>query len=141
MTNLVGPIFCARSAIPMMERGGLIINVSSESVNLPFAHLLLYQTSKAGLERFSLGLQDELEDKGIRTCIVRAGQMFGPGATLDMDPVAAARFMEATMKRGINPMARGLSQYDSVTEIFRSLIDLPGDLHVDLVSAHARRPG
>jgi meso-butanediol dehydrogenase / (S,S)-butanediol dehydrogenase / diacetyl reductase len=61
MTNLAGPILCTRSAIPLMGRGSLIINVSSESVDLPFAHLLIYQSTKAGLERFSRGLHDELE--------------------------------------------------------------------------------
>jgi 3-oxoacyl-[acyl-carrier protein] reductase len=141
LTNLAGPILCARSAIPMMERGGLIINVSSESVELPFAHLLLYQSTKAGLERFSRGLGEELEDKGIRTCVVRAGQMMGPGMSAEMDPVAGARFYEATLKRGLNPAARGITQYASATEVFRHLLDLPADLHIDMVSLHARIPG
>ena len=35
-TNLVGPILCARSAIPLMGKGGHIINVSSESVGMLF---------------------------------------------------------------------------------------------------------
>jgi 3-oxoacyl-[acyl-carrier protein] reductase len=141
LTNLAGPMFCARSAIPMMGRGGLIINVSSESIVLPFAHLLLYQSTKAGLERFSLGLHDELEEKGIRTCIVRAGQMMGPGSSAEMDPVAAGRFFEATLKRGLNPMMRGVTQYESATQIFRNIIDLPSDMHADMVSYRARIPG
>ena len=141
LTNLLGPMLCARSAIPMMARGGLIINVSSESIDLPFAHLLVYQSTKAGLERFSLGLQDELAEQGIRTCVVRAGQMMGPGMSVQMDPVAAGRFMEATIKRGLNPMLRGASSYDSATQVFRSVIDLPADLHIDSVSLHARIPG
>lgn len=140
LTNLVGPILCARSAIPMMKRGGLIINVSSESINVPFAHLLIYQSSKVGLERFSLGLQEELESKGIRTCIVRAGQMMGPGSSAQMDPQAAARFVEASLKRGVDLMKRGATQYEAATEVFRHLIDLPPDLHLDLVSCHARIP-
>ena len=32
LTNFAGPIFCARAVIPMMQRGGHIINISSESV-------------------------------------------------------------------------------------------------------------
>ena len=140
LTNLLGPMLCSRSAIPLMGRGGLIINVSSESIDLPFAHLVVYQTTKAGLERFSLGLQDELADKDIRTCIVRAGQMAGPGSTAEMDPVAAGRFFEATMKRGLNLMERGMTQYESATQIFRNVIDLPADLHVDKVAFHANAP-
>ena len=56
MTNLAGPILTSRSAIPMMDKGGYIINVTSESVALNFPMLSLYQSSKAGLERFSLSL-------------------------------------------------------------------------------------
>jgi NAD(P)-dependent dehydrogenase (short-subunit alcohol dehydrogenase family) len=138
LTNLAGPIFCARSAIPLMARGGLIINVSSEAVNLPFAHLVIYQSTKAGLERFSLGLHDELKDKGIRSCIVRAGQMFGPGSSADMDAVAGARFHEACLARGLNLMQRGVTMYDSATQLFRSIIDLPADMHVDLASYQAQ---
>lgn len=140
LTNFAGPIFCSRSAIPMMERGGLIINVSSESVTVPFGHLIIYQSTKAGLERFSQGLHDELIETGIRTCVIRAGQMMGPGMSAEMDPVAAGRFYEASVKRGVNPGLRGMSHYDSVTEVFRSVIDLPADLHVDHVSLQARRP-
>lgn len=141
LTNFAGPIFCARSAIPMMERGGLIINVSSESVVVPFGHLLIYQSTKAGLERFSQGLHDELSEQGIRSCVIRAGQMMGPHSNLAaMDPVAGARFFEASVKRGVNPATRGISQYDSATDVFRAVIDLPADLHVDHVSMQARRP-
>ncbi len=138
LTNLAGPILCARSAIPLMQRGGLIINVSSESIHVPFAHLLIYQSTKAGLERFSLGLHDELQEKGIRTCIVRAGQMMGPGISAVMDPAAAARFVEASLKRGVDLTRRGVTQYDSATQVFRNVIELPADLHVDVVSCRAR---
>jgi 3-oxoacyl-[acyl-carrier protein] reductase len=141
LTNLAGPILCARSAIPMMERGGQIINVSSESVNLPFAHLLVYQSTKAGLERFSLGLHDELKDKGIRSTIVRAGQMHGPGSSAEMDPVAGARFHEACLARGLNLMARGVTMYESATQMFRNIIDLPADMHVDIASYQSQPRG
>jgi len=140
LTNFAGPIFCSRSAIPMMERGGLIINVSSESIDLPFAHLLIYQSTKAGLERFSEGLHVELEDKGIRTSVVRAGQMFGPGMSSEMDPEAAGRFYQATLKRGLNVATRGMTLYDTATNVFRNLIDLPEDIHVARVNYHSRPP-
>src|SRR6516225_7874676 len=78
MTNLAGPIHCARAAIPLMKRGSHIINISSETVTLPHAMFALYQSSKAGLERFSESLRTELEPEGIRVTTVRAGQMMGP---------------------------------------------------------------
>lgn len=140
LTNLAGPILCARSAIPMLRRGGQIINVSSESVDEPFPHLTLYQATKGGLERFSHHLNRELEPLGIRVTVVRAGQMVGPGSSAAMDPVAGQRFFEEAMKRGLNLMQRGMSQYQSVTQVFRNLVDLPPDLHVGVVLFQGRLP-
>lgn len=140
-TNLAGPIFCSRAAIAMMARGGHIINVSSESVELPFPHLILYQCSKAGLERFSQGLYRELEPQGIRVSTVRAGAMMDADKTWDIDPAASARFAQAAMAAGLNLRERPISQFASVTQIFRALIDLPEDLHVASVALHARAPG
>lgn len=139
LTNLAGPILCARSAIPLMQDGGLIINLSSESVEVPFPHLLIYQSTKAGLERFSKGLHLELEDKGIRVTTVRAGQMTGPGQSAVMDPDAGMRFFQAAMQRGINPMERGVTQYESTTGLFRYLIDLPPDMHLEVATYQARK--
>ena len=139
-TNLAGPILCARSAIPLMGKGSHIINVSSESVGMLFPHLVMYQSSKAGLERFSQGLHQELEPKGIRVTTVRAGQMMEAGKTWDVDPQAAMRFAQACMAAGLNLRERPISQYTSVTNVFRAVIDLPPDLHAQTVFLHARVP-
>lgn len=140
MTNLAGPIFCSRSAIPMMRPGGHIINVSSESVVVPFAHLSLYQCSKAGLERFTVSLEQELQSSGIRATTVRAGQMMEEGKAWDVAPEAAMRFAQATMAAGVNIRERPISQFTSVTDAFRAIIDLPADLHTGLVTLSARKP-
>jgi 3-oxoacyl-[acyl-carrier protein] reductase len=138
LANFAGAVYCARAAIPIMERGALIINVSSESVVVPLAHLLMYQSTKAALERFSLGLAEELEGQGIRTCVVRAGQMMGPGMSATMEPEAAGRFHMANVERGINLMQRGITMYDSATQVFHEVVNLPQDLHIDIVSLRAR---
>lgn len=140
-TNLTGAILCARAAIPLMGRGGHILSVSSESVELPFPHLLMYQTSKAGLERFSAGLHRELEPNGIRVTCVRAGQMMEQGKVWNADPAAQMRFAKAAMEAGINLRERPITQFTSVTNIFRALIDLPPDLHSPLVTLSARKAG
>ena len=139
-TNLTGPMLCARAAIPMMGRGGHIINVSSESVGMVFPHLLVYQSSKAGLERFSEGLHHELESSGIRVTSVRAGQMFEPGKVWNIDPAAAVAFQKATAAVGLNLRERPISHFDSVTNVFRALLDLPPDVTVQNVRLHARKP-
>ena len=71
---------------------------------------------------------------------VRAGQMFEPGKTWDVDPEARMRFGKAAMDAGINLRERPLSQFASVTDAFRALIDLPPDLHAIHLSLAARRP-
>jgi meso-butanediol dehydrogenase / (S,S)-butanediol dehydrogenase / diacetyl reductase len=139
-TNLTGPMLCARAAIPMMGRGGHIINVSSESVGMVFPHLVVYQSSKAGLERFSEGLHHELEPSGIRVTSVRAGQMFEPGKVWNIDPAAAVAFQKATAAIGLNLRERPISQFHSITNVFRALLDLPPDVTVQNVRLHARKP-
>lgn len=138
--NLAGPMFCCRSAIPLMQSGGHIINLSSESVEVPLPHLLAYEATKAGLERFARGLRDELADQGVRVTVVRAGMMYGPGMSSEMDPVAAGRMFEAAKKLGFDLMTRGATQYESTTEIFRTIIDSPPDLHIGTVTYQSRVP-
>jgi meso-butanediol dehydrogenase/(S,S)-butanediol dehydrogenase/diacetyl reductase len=141
LANLAGPILCTRSAIPLLGRGGHIINISSESIVVPFPHLSVYQATKAGLECFSEHMQRELEDKGIRVTVVRAGQMMGPGMSLEMEPVAAQRFGMEAARRGINMRERGITLYHSTLPIFRTLVDLAPDLHVGIVTLQSRVPG
>lgn len=140
LTNLAGPILCVREAIPLLKRGGHIINISSESVDEPLPHLTLYQATKGGLERFSHHVNRELQSKGIRSTVVRAGQMFGPGSSASMDPVAFQRFFEEAVKRGMNVMERGTSQYASTLQLFRMLVDLPPDVHVGTIQFQGRQP-
>lgn len=140
-TNLSGPIYCCRAAIPMMEKGAQIINVGSESVAVPFAMLSLYQTSKAGLEQFTAALEAELEESGIRVTSVRAGPMYDEGKDApNWDPDAAMRFYMGCAKNGIDLRARPVSHSNSVTGVFRAVIDLPPDVKLSHVAVGARHP-
>lgn len=140
LTNLAGPIYCARSAIPMMDRGGHIINISSESVTFPFPMMALYQSSKAGLERFTASLSQELAPAGIRVTTVRAGQMMEEGRTNNWAPEVAMRFGQACMAAGIDPRSRPISHFRSVVEVFRAVIDMPADVQLESVVIAARKP-
>jgi hypothetical protein len=44
------------------------------------------------------------------------------------------------MAAGLNLRERPISQYTSVTNMFRAVIDLPADLHAQTVFLHARAP-
>lgn len=138
--NLTGPILCTRSAIPMMEKGGTIINVSSESVAVDFPMLSLYQATKAGLERFTRSLSLELEPSGIRVCTVRAGPMMEEGKGSTWDPAVGMQFHQKCVAAGIDLMSRPISHVNSVTDVFRALLDLPPDVRVTHASIEARHP-
>lgn len=141
LTNLAGAVLCARAAIPLMGRGSHIINVSSESVDLVhLPHMVMYQCSKAGLERFSTGLQRELEPSAIRVTLVRAGSMFEEGKTFNADMNALIRFHKAAAEAGIHLRERPLTHFNSATQVFRFLIDMPEDLHTSSMVLTARRP-
>jgi 3-oxoacyl-[acyl-carrier protein] reductase len=141
-TNFAGPIFTSRAAIPMMDRGAAILNVTSESVALEFPMLSLYASTKTGLERFTESLSLELQPAGIRVSTVRAGPMWEEGKTANVnwDPEAAMRFYELCGKSGIDLRSRPISNVTSVTDVFRALIDLPPDVRVTHASIEARHP-
>lgn len=139
-TNLSGPIFCTRSAIPMMQKGSHIINVGSESTNLPFAMLSLYQCSKQGLERFTEAMVMELEPLGIRVSSVRAGQMIEVGKEAPVwNQDAAMRFYQGCKENGLDLAKRPITNVESVTGIFRALIDLPDDVNIAHAEISARK--
>jgi meso-butanediol dehydrogenase/(S,S)-butanediol dehydrogenase/diacetyl reductase len=137
-TNLAGPIFCTRAALPMLPRGGHIISVSSESVVEPFFMHSLYRSTKAGLEKFSEAMSRELAPRGIRVTLIRAGAMMDEDSALHLDPDVRKRFVEGNLAAGINFRERPISTFASVTNAFRALIDLPPDVHADFVALHAR---
>lgn len=139
-TNVAGPVLCARAAIPMMESGAHIINVTSESIEMRFPYLVLYQSTKAGVEQFSEGLHHELAPLGIKVTTLRAGQMIEEGKAPSWDPEIAMRFGKAAMEAGLNLRESPKSHYDSVTDVFRAVLDMPTDLQTALVTVHARKP-
>jgi len=139
-TNLTGPIYCTRAAIPMMKRGGHIINVSSETVVLPHAMFSLYQSSKAGLERFTEALDAELKPDGIRVTMVRAGQMMDADSKPAANASVARRFAEENLKRGLDLRARPISSFNSVADVFSTLVNLPADVNVPSMTLEARHP-
>jgi NAD(P)-dependent dehydrogenase (short-subunit alcohol dehydrogenase family) len=139
-TNLIGNLLCTRAAIGLMEKGGHIINVSSEAVDAPYPHHVVYQATKGGIETMSKHLQDELRPQGIRVSVVRAGPMYDADRTMQASPEAVDRFHGACVERGINLSTLPVSHFNSVLWIFRSLVDMPADVHVDTVRFGSRHP-
>lgn len=80
-TNLLGPIYTCRAAIPLLRAagGGDIINTSSESTLDPFPYLGMYVATKAGLEGLGNVLRAEFEREEIRVTTLIQGVALGEG--------------------------------------------------------------
>jgi len=138
-TNLAGTIRCSQAAIAQMERGGHVINISTRTVVAPAVMLALYQTSKAGLERFTKTLREEVFERGIRVTMIRAAGMMEEGMNWTISPETARRFQEERAKRGIGNREGAVSQFASVAELLPWLIGLPGDVDVTELMLEARK--
>lgn len=139
-TNLLGNLFCTRAAINAMGYGGHIINVSSESMEEYYPHHTVYQSTKGGIETLSKHLGIELRPKGIRVTVARAGPMMDENQKMQAAPGVAAAFYQACIESGRDLSKQPVSHFNSVMWVFRSLVDMPVDMHVDTVRFVARHP-
>lgn len=83
-TNLRGPFYCARAAVPHMERrgGGAIVNVTSVAGFTGTGSSMAYAASKAGLNTLTKSLARALAPARIRVNAVAPGLLatgFGGG--------------------------------------------------------------
>lgn len=78
--DLMGPYFCARAAIPRMEKTGrgVIINITSVHEFIPWEGYSAYTSAKAGLSMFTKTLAQETADKGIRVVSLAPGAIQTP---------------------------------------------------------------
>jgi len=90
-TNLLGSMYCARAAIPLLRAagGGHIINISSRSVELARPYLSVYSATKGGLETFSRTLAAELRPHAIRVSSIRVGPLATEPAVSTNETAAA----------------------------------------------------
>lgn len=135
LTNFVGPIFVSREALPLLRGGGHLINVSSESVHLHLPMLWLYEGTKAGLEMMSYMWSKELVKEGVKVSVLQAGAMWDPTnlKAPDWPGDTGMRFHMANAAQGNDLRAMPRSTYKSVTDVFRAVIDMPADVHLNFV--------
>jgi NAD(P)-dependent dehydrogenase (short-subunit alcohol dehydrogenase family) len=75
-TNLSGPFYCCREAIPLLrQRGGYIFNISSLAGVNPFAGGAAYNASKFGLNGFSEAMMQDVRHQGIRVSYIMPGSV------------------------------------------------------------------
>lgn len=82
--NIMGAVHCTAAALPHMRKrgGGHVINLSSSLVRHPdeFPHMGAYAGIKAGLDRLTQSMREELRSEGI------AVTLFSPGGTVTPAP-------------------------------------------------------
>ena len=76
--NLRGPFLMLRHGVPLMRRGGAIVNVSSVHAQATTANVLPYATSKGGMEAMTRAASIELAPLGLRINCVRPGAVETP---------------------------------------------------------------
>ncbi len=78
--DLLGPYYCARAAVSLMERTrrGVIINVTSVHEFIPWEGYSAYASAKAGLSMFTKTLAQETADRGIRVVAIAPGAIQTP---------------------------------------------------------------
>lgn len=73
--NLASHVKLVRDFLPVVERGGSIIGVSSIAASVGVPMSSMYSASKWGLEGFYESLYNELKHRGIRVSVVRPGNV------------------------------------------------------------------
>lgn len=138
-TNLLGPLWCARAAIPYMRSVGRgdIVNISSESVRLPFPYLSLYAATKAGLETLSEGLRSELRADGIRVTVLRSGNVAGSEIGRNWPETRRAAFFETITRSGHAAFAGQAISPRTTAQALINVLTLPAEANIDLIEVRA----
>ena len=91
-TNLTATFWLCRDAVPSMEPGASIINVSSIQATQPSANLLAYASTKGALVTYSKALSAMLAPRGIRVNVVAPGPVWTPLVAATTEPEKLSQF-------------------------------------------------
>jgi meso-butanediol dehydrogenase/(S,S)-butanediol dehydrogenase/diacetyl reductase len=134
-TNVLGPIYCMREAIPLMRArgGGDIVNITSESVRAPYPFLTVYAATKSALETLSAGMRTELRGENIRVSVFRSGRLAESSFKRGWPEDRLARYRELVKSLGFyansgTPISPALA-----AESIMALLTLPRSANVDLM--------
>jgi meso-butanediol dehydrogenase / (S,S)-butanediol dehydrogenase / diacetyl reductase len=138
--NINGTIFCAREALPLFQGDGHIINVTSESSVLKTPMMWHYAATKHAVELISEMWARELEPGGVRVTVARCGQMSDETKTsAAWSPEVSMKFGAAAAAVGIHLRDKPRSHFNSITDAFRAMLDMPRDMHLNLVAINGRK--
>ena len=93
--NLTGPFLMVKAAVPLMQNGAAIVNITSISGLRASALRIAYGTSKAALEHLTKQLALELSVRGIRVNAVAPGPVDTAMAKAVHSPAIRADYHDA----------------------------------------------
>ena len=138
-TNLLGPVYTSRAAIPLLRTsgGGDIVNTSSESTLEPFPMLSIYVATKAALEAFAHVLRYEVEPQGIRVSTVIQGASFGEGGGStgwEWDPEHSEMALKLWAEGGwTTRVANATQTVDQIADVHVFLVTRPRGQKLEVV--------
>jgi NAD(P)-dependent dehydrogenase (short-subunit alcohol dehydrogenase family) len=144
-TNLLGPIYTCRAAIPLLRAagGGHIVNTSSEATVEIFPFQSVYTVTKAGLEALGPALSREFEKEEIRVTTIVQGVALGEGGgptDWDMNLEDAGHVWQRLVEEGTIRRVMGLhggQTVESVAEVHLFVVTRPRGQKLDVVRARS----
>jgi NAD(P)-dependent dehydrogenase (short-subunit alcohol dehydrogenase family) len=134
-TNLMGPIFTTRAALPLLRAagGGDIVNISSVGVKRTFPLHATYTATKAGLEALSAHYREELRGENIRVVVLRSGNLSESSIGANWDAESAREMIEAMRRSGSLAYVGGGVSSATMAQTPVHLLSLPREAAIDLV--------
>jgi NAD(P)-dependent dehydrogenase (short-subunit alcohol dehydrogenase family) len=139
--NFLGVVYGSQFAIPHLRKvgGGTIVNVTSATARHPeeFPYLSIYGATKAGAERFTFELRNEVKADNINvTCFSPGTADTSFGATINAEEAAAAyqKWLE------MGPEGDGMMQADTVAGAIVNCLALPPGMAFDFVELRPNKP-
>lgn len=144
-TNLLGPMYTCRAAIPLLRAagGGHIVNTSSEATLEVFPYQAVYTVTKAGLEALGQSLSREFEKEEIRVSTVVQGVALGEGGgpiEWDHGPNDGTDVWKRLVDEGTIRRTMGLhggQKVDDVAEVHLFIVTRPPGQKLDVVRSRS----
>ncbi len=144
-TNLLGPVYTCRAAIPLLRAagGGDIVNTSSEATLEVFPFQAIYTMTKAGLEALGQSLGREYEKEEIRTTTIVQGVALGEGggpSEWDVKAEDTTFVWQRLQEEGTIRRVMGLhggQQVDDVAQVHLFIVTRPRGQKLDVVRSRS----